>query len=321
MTAELILIPDTHICKFTKNGLMISEIATKEEWLKVGEGLRFIEGAVQFWIGDWARFGEKRGFYTDSSVYDEIEKATGYERKTLCNFKNISEQIESSRRREDLSFGHHAEVAPLSPEKQKEYLDRAVEEKLSVRELREEIRKDKIKILQDQGDLPQKKYRIFYADPPWSYGNSMPSYFTEQANYYPLMQLGELERLPIKELAEENAVLFLWVTSPILKESFQVIDAWGFEYKTSFVWDKVKHNMGHYNSVRHEFLLVCVRGSCTPEVNKLFDSVVVEERTEHSVKPKIFREIIDFLYPHGNRIELFAREKVNGWDAFGNQLS
>ena len=105
----------------------------------------------------------------------------------------------------------------------------------------------------------------------------------------------------------------------MLEDAFVVIRAWGFEYKASFVWDKIKHNWGHYNSVRHEFLLVCVRGSCPPDELKLFDSVVSIERTKHSEKPEAFRKIIDTLYPHGKRIELFARTKVDGWEAFGNE--
>jgi len=99
---------------------------------------------------------------------------------------------------------------------------------------------------------------------------------------------------------------------------FEVIEAWGFKYKTSFVWDKIKHNMGHYNSVRHEFLLVCTKGSCLPDNKKLFDSVLSIEKTEHSNKPEEFRNIIDTLYIYGNRIELFARQKVDGWDSWGN---
>ena len=164
------------------------------------------------------------------------------------------------------------------------------------------------------------KYRVIYADPPWKYGNNMPEYFSEQADHYKLLSINEICSIPVKDIAEDNAVLFLWVTSPILEDSFEIIKAWGFEYKSSFVWDKVKHVMGHYNSVRHEFLLVCVRGSCQPDVQKLFDSVITEERTEHSKKPKIFREIIDTIYPIGKRIELFAREKSEGWDVYGNEI-
>ena len=75
--------------------------------------------------------------------------------------------------------------------------------------------------------------------------------------------------------------------------------------------------MGHYNSVRHEFLLICVRGSCQPDVVKLFDSVVSEERTTHSKKPETFRTMIDTLYPHGKRLELFARGAAPGWETYG----
>jgi N6-adenosine-specific RNA methylase IME4 len=131
------------------------------------------------------------------------------------------------------------------------------------------------------------------------------------------MSMAEICALPIKDMAERDAVLFLWVTSPILEDSFAVIKAWGFDYKSSFVWDKVKHNMGHYNSVRHEFLLVCTRGACQPDVRKLHDSVQTIERTKHSEKPEHFREIIDEIYPHGERIELFARKQTKGWKTYG----
>lgn len=169
------------------------------------------------------------------------------------------------------------------------------------------------------------KYRVLYADPPWAYGNSLPPIgvragATEAADYYPTMPSAEIAALPIKALAEDDAVLFLWTTSPHLEESFTVINGWGFTYKASFVWDKVKHNMGHYNSVRHEFLLVAVRGSCQPDERKLFDSVVTEERTEHSKKPDQFYTIIETLYPHGARIELFARTRRDGWEAWGYEV-
>ena len=167
---------------------------------------------------------------------------------------------------------------------------------------------------------PVGKYRVIYADPPWQYSNAQPEYHTEQADHYPLMSLQEICDLPVRELAPEDAVLFLWVTSPILRESFAVVDAWGFEYKAAFVWDKVKHNMGHYNSVRHELLLICVRGSCPPDEQKLFDSVQSIERGAHSEKPEEFRKIIDTLYPHGPRIELFSRGDVpKPWKRWGNE--
>lgn len=174
--------------------------------------------------------------------------------------------------------------------------------------------------------LPTGRYRVFYADPPWKYGNS--GVITGDDNYgraerhYPAMSIGELCALggQIKAMAEDDAVLFLWVTSPLLAECFPVIDAWGFTYKTSFVWDKVRHNFGHYNSVRHELLLVCTRGSCLPDVPTLHDSVLTIERSDkHSEKPEEFRRMIDSLYTWGSRIELFARCRVDGWEAWGNE--
>lgn len=168
---------------------------------------------------------------------------------------------------------------------------------------------------------PDGKYRVIYADPPWSYGNSNLQQYGHASFHYPSMTISELCELPIKDLAEDDAVLFLWVTSPLLAECFPVIRSWGFQYKTSFVWDKVKHNFGHYNSVRHELLLVCTRGSCTPDVNQLFDSVQTVERGEHSEKPEVFRTIIDTLYVYGKKIELFARSGTNDqWERWGNEV-
>ena len=164
-----------------------------------------------------------------------------------------------------------------------------------------------------------KKYRVIYADPPWSYKDKQDTEKLGGAvKHYPTMPLEDICALPIP--AEKDAVLFLWTTSPMLEDAFEVINAWGFKYKSSFIWDKISHAMGHYNSVRHEFLLVCVRGNCTPDVPKLYDSVVSIERTEHSRKPEEFRQMIDTLYPVGVRIEMFAREAADGWDVWGNMV-
>jgi N6-adenosine-specific RNA methylase IME4 len=123
-------------------------------------------------------------------------------------------------------------------------------------------------------------------------------------------------------MAQQNAVLFLWATSPLLPDALRVMAAWDFEYKANFIWDKVRHNYGHYNSVRHELLLLGTRGSCLPDANKLIDSVQSIERSDtHSEKPGQFRAIIDTLYPHGKHIELFARQTTPGWEAWGNECS
>jgi N6-adenosine-specific RNA methylase IME4 len=148
----------------------------------------------------------------------------------------------------------------------------------------------------------------------------MPLGTTSPADYYPAMTIKELCEMPIKNMTEDNAVLFLWVTSPLLDECFEVIKTWGFDYKTSFIWDKVKHNMGHYSSVRHELLLLCIKGSYPLQNIKLYDSVYSEERSEHSKKPEYYYKMIEDLYPNSNKVELFSRNKREGWSSYGNQL-
>lgn len=172
-------------------------------------------------------------------------------------------------------------------------------------------------------EWPKGKYRVIYADPPWEYGDERSGgSYGGAVDHYPTMSLQELNDLPVKDLTEDDAVLFMWATSPVFKDAFSLIESWGFKYKTQFVWDKVKHNMGHYNSVRHELLLIATKGSCLPDKNELIDSVQTIERTEkHSAKPEEFRNIIDTLYTYGNKIELFARKKVDGWDAYGNEVT
>lgn len=179
------------------------------------------------------------------------------------------------------------------------------------------------------------QYRVIYADPPWCYSDKLIEGYGPAEHHYDQLTIKQLCDLKdekgthVAKIADKNAVLFLWVTSPLLQECFAVIEAWGFRYKTSFVWDKVRHNMGHYNSVRHEFLLLCTRGSCTPDSNKLHDSVVSIERSrKHSEKPDEFRRIIDQMYarPDGlpddknDRIELFGRGHHDGWDVFGDTV-
>jgi N6-adenosine-specific RNA methylase IME4 len=120
----------------------------------------------------------------------------------------------------------------------------------------------------------------------------------------------------------KDAVLFLWVTAPLLLQNpgpRDVIEAWGFTYKTGAVWDKVVGMYGHYFHIQHEHLLVCTRGSCTPDVpTPSPKSVFTERRTTHSKKPAGIRRVIERMYNRGPYVELFGREAVEGWDVLGN---
>lgn len=232
---------------------------------------------------------------------DSIAKETGVSRRTI------------------IRDGKRAEVLDKLAETKPEEVKAIIDGRKKFNEVRREIKAAEVK---KSAALPTAQYRVIYADPPWSYNDKCDAGSVQGGGcerHYPSMTIPQLCAMPIQSICAKDAVLFLWVTSPLLFECEPIIRAWGFKYKTSFVWDKVKHNMGHYNSVRHEFLLICTRGSCTPDTKKLHDSVQSIERTKHSEKPERFREIIDEIYPHGKRVELFARKEAKGWERWGNQ--
>lgn len=223
----------------------------------------------------------------------------------------------------DVSVSAAAEVATLPEDEQrevvargeKEILTRAKEIRAAKHKARKQERIERVKAM----DWPVGIYRVVYADPPWQYENSGLNQSAQQQ--YDTMNIDAICELPVEGIAADDAVLFLWATSPLLPEALKVIDAWGFEYKTSFVWDKARPNYGFYNSVQHEFLLLATRGTCTPDIDERIPSVVRIERTErHSTKPAAFRELVDKLYPHGPRVELFAREAADGWVVWGNEV-
>ena len=168
-------------------------------------------------------------------------------------------------------------------------------------------------------------YQVIYADPPWQYTSgdqhTNETQETVIGNHYPSMPLSDICSLPVDEIADDDCVLFMWTTSPLLEDSFRVINDWGFSYKASMIWDKVKHNVGHYVSVRHELLLIATKGR-PPKVPKLVDSVYEEPRATHSKKPDYFATLISELYPDANRVELFRRGVApDGWSVWGNEAS
>ena len=201
-----------------------------------------------------------------------------------------------------------------------EWLDRAVT--LSRSDLAKAIKEE---LKPPLPPFPPGKYRILYADPPWKYGDILPPGYGAATHHYETMTIEELCELgdQIKEMVGSDAVLFLWATSPMLERAFEVMRAWGFDYKTSFVWDKVDHNFGFYNSVRHELLLIGGRGHSTPDDVELHDSVVSLPRSQvHSQKPEYFRELIDQMYTSGPRLELFGRGKPpEGWTSWGYEAN
>jgi N6-adenosine-specific RNA methylase IME4 len=168
--------------------------------------------------------------------------------------------------------------------------------------------------------LPEGKYSIILADPPWTYRNTGVEGAVDKE--YPTMTIEELCKMPIRELVTQDAVLFLWTTNPILEECFPIIKEWGFAYKTNFCWIKKnkKTGIGFYVRGIHELLLVCTRGQILPEYTPL--SVINEESKEHSKKPEIYN-LIEKMYPNGKYLELFARnnKKRQNWNYWGQEAN
>jgi N6-adenosine-specific RNA methylase IME4 len=166
----------------------------------------------------------------------------------------------------------------------------------------------------------KKRYRVIYIDPPFNYEFDTPA-ITNSKDHYPTMSVEAIKTLPVSRIAEKNCVLFFWTPSPFIEKSLDIIKHWKFSYKSMFIWDKMKHNIGHYNSVRHEILLLATKGGCLPDTNKLYPSIMsIKRHGRHSEKPEEFRQLIDKMFISGNKIELFARKKVKKWDHWGYEV-
>jgi N6-adenosine-specific RNA methylase IME4 len=180
-------------------------------------------------------------------------------------------------------------------------------------------------------NFPDKKYQIIYADPPFSYhierdkatnldGTKRKLLMGSTKRHYETMTLEEICNLPVQQIADKNCYLFLWASSPTLKEALEVMERWGFTYKViAFVWSKTNREMGlgHYTRTNHEFVLLGTKGSLERKSNKV-KQWLKAPTTIHSKKPNEIRERIIQLYGDLQRIELFSRTKIHGWDVIGN---
>ena len=279
---------------------------TKRGWVQAMQVAVGAHESSPYWVGDLMAYVETRADWREHA--DQMVSLTGYALQTLKNLTYIARHVAEPERILAPSISHAGVVAMLPRPEQTELLAQARTEGLTVHEFRKVVRStSRRKVIEGQAVL-SGRYRVIYADCPWTYGT-----------------IEELCALPVPAHSREDAVLFAWVTSPLLYQEpgpREVFKAWGFTYKTSLVWDKVVHNFGNYVSVRHELLLICTRGSCLPDRPvPMPDSVqTVRREGEHSEKPEDFRRLIESLYD-GPYLELFGRKRVEGWDVFGNDAA
>ena len=179
----------------------------------------------------------------------------------------------------------------------------------------------------EQIPFPDKKYQIIYADPPWSYHDKMKGHQGAET-HYETQSKQWIAKLPVREIAEKDCCLFLWVTSPLLDEGIKVMQDWGFKYKTlAFCWSKyttggkLVSNLGRWTMGNVELCVLGIKGKPNSwRQDKSIKQLVQAERTKHSKKPNEIRNRIVDLLGNRSRIELFARQKTEGWDVWGNEV-
>lgn len=177
-----------------------------------------------------------------------------------------------------------------------------------------------------------KKYNIIYADPPWKYNDKMKmkgihGNIRGAESFYNTMSLKDIAFLPVNYIAEENSILFMWVTMPFLDKAFFIMEMWGFKYKTcGYCWikrtknNKIHLGMGHYTRGNAELCLIGIKGKKMKFLTRSQSQIIESQIREHSKKPDEVRNKIVELCGDLPRIELFARQEVEGWDCWGDEV-
>ena len=289
-----------------------------DEWEAIGTKLQAASAAVHWWLGDWWAFGDaKYGERAAQAMDPEFPWAF----QTCRDAAWVSRAIETSRRRDVLSWSHHREVAALEPKDQDHLLDQAIAEDWSRSELRRAVHRFRANYRPVSPPPLDGTYNVILADPPWRH-EQLRTDSRDAETHYDTMPLDEIKELPINKIVASDCVLFLWSPSPKLAEALEVVAAWDFVYRTCLTWVKDRRGMGHYVWQRHELLLVAVRGEPgTPPEHARPDSVIEAPRGRHSEKPMQVYSMIEDMYPDACRIELFARRSRPGWASWGNELA
>jgi len=175
--------------------------------------------------------------------------------------------------------------------------------------------------------MTNKKYQIILADPAWQYKSkeclAKKSILDGKLNSpYQTISIEDIKKLPVVMVSDDNCLLFLWVVSPMLDDCIDVLKSWGFKYSTiGFIWYKEKTNPGNYTMSECEICLIGKKGNIpTPRGARNIRQFLSEKKTKHSAKPEEIRNRITQMFPTQNKIELFAREKVEGWTSIGYDI-
>lgn len=177
-------------------------------------------------------------------------------------------------------------------------------------------------------DLPDRKYNVIYADPPWDFGSKYGKDMKNIDDHYDIMSMEQIKDMKVENITKDKCILFMWCPDAHLKYGIEVIESWGFKYKTvAFNWLKRTkngsycYNVGPYTLKSWELCLLGTKGAVTSLLDKRnIKGLVHAIRREHSRKPEEVQKRIDKMMKPVPKIELFAREEKEGWDVWGNEV-
>jgi N6-adenosine-specific RNA methylase IME4 len=307
-------------------------VKDRDEWIAEGLTLGARERSARslMWdVGDWWNRGEA---YGERAQIVTAGDWIGPKHGTCREAGRVAGKFDPSMRIDTLTFYHHQIVAALPVKQAISLLRWAAEgqELRSTQELQTRVkqvkRAAKVAKLADATEEASRQigtqlYAVIYADPPWRFTPYSDEGLDRAAdNHYETMTTNDILALADKIPAAKDCVLFLWATVPMLVDALEVMLAWGFTYKSNFVWVKDKAGTGFWNRNKHELLLVGTRGDVpAPAPGEQLDSVIPAKARRHSEKPPAFAELIEEMYPNAPAIELFARKSRLGWHVWGNE--
>lgn len=239
----------------------------------------------------------------------QIAKVAQVSHDTIAKVKHI-EQKASPEVKAKLNTGE-VSINQVYQEIKKE--EKKVERDKKIQEVKEKIENENLV-------QPEKKYHVIAIDPPWAYnekgGFSSDEYDASSnrgAVDYPTMTVEQISKIELS--SADDCVLFLWTTHAFLYDSFALLNTWGFEYKATIVWDKVKMGIGRTIRMQVEFCLLAIKGK--PIINGSSErDIITEARREHSRKPEAFYAMVERM-TIGNKLDFFSRQKRNNWDHYG----
>jgi N6-adenosine-specific RNA methylase IME4 len=256
------------------------------------------------------------------SFVKETAKATQSAERTIKRFDQIGKHL--CRQAQDLLMGTSLEdrktdllaLAKVKDNSEQIHIAQLIHDGKATTFLRAKKLLEAERLRIKPPPLPTGPFDVIVVDPPWEYKKRPDDSSKRESIGYATMSIDEIKKLPIKNLANDKAILWLWTTNAHLPDAFNVLKVWGFKYKTLLTWNKVRIGMGDWLRGKTEHCLMCVKGKATVLLTNQ-TTLISESRRQHSEKPQAFYELVESLCP-GAKVGLFARQERKDWLMWGN---